>query len=161
MTRPPRRLPLAVSLAPALLLLAACGSDDKAVTIDTSGDGPSVGEVARAMAGAGTSLVNTDDLPDFVQMYSGGTPVMHMKTTDGDNLGGLFSYNVDAPLEEVVAFHREALKQAGITITTEMAAQDRLTFGGSDAAESKRLLATVSKGEDAVSVSLTYSLPKG
>ncbi|WP_439532470.1 hypothetical protein [Polymorphobacter sp.] len=143
----------------ALLGLAACGSSEEKAVDASSSDTERAGAVASAVAGAATGMVSTADLPDFVEMYEGGTPVMNMKTADGGNKGGLFSYSVDAPLADVVAFHRQSAEKAGIAISTEMAAQDSLTFGGADKDETRRLLTTISKGEDGVTVSLTYSLP--
>ena len=143
-------------LAPALLLLAACG-DKEAVDASAAPDSQAeAGEVASAVAGAATGLVSTEGLPKFVEMYEGGTPVMHMKTADGDKLGGLFSYTVDAPLADVVAFHRESMKKAGIEVTTEMSAQDSLSFGGTGKGEGMSVLTTIASGEEGVTVSQTY-----
>jgi hypothetical protein len=141
---------------PLSLALVACGGgkDEAASDIETAGN------VASATAGAVTGMVSTDDLPDFVVMMRGGTPVMHMKSSEGGNRGGVFSYTVEAPIAEVVAFHRSATKKAGIPVTMEMAGADTMTFGGSKEDEKKQLVTTVSgQSEGEVSVTLTYSLP--
>jgi hypothetical protein len=149
-----------MALVPPLLLLAACGGGEEA-TAPAPDSRADAGEVASAVAGAASGLVSTEGLPDFVEVYEGGTPVMHMKTGDAQKRGGLFSYSVDAPLEDVVAFHRESMKKAGISTTTEIAAQDSLSFGGTDSGETRQLLTTISKDESGVTVSQTYSLPAG
>jgi len=154
--------PLPVLLGTAALLLSACGgADDKSSSKDGMTGAQTAASVATAAAGAATGLVSTAGLPAFVEMYEGGTPVMHMQTSERDTRGGLFSYTVDAPLEQVVAFHRQSSEKAGFLISTEMAAQDSLTFGGRNKDETMQLLATISRAEDGISVSLTYSLPKG
>jgi hypothetical protein len=142
------------------LALAACGGDKNEAASEAATDMERAGDVASATAGAMTGMVSTDDLPDFVVMMPGGTPVMHMKSSEGDTRGGVFTYTVEAPIAEVVAFHRSATQKAGIPISMEMAGADTMTFGGSNKDEKKQLVTTISgQVEGEVSVSLTYSLP--
>jgi hypothetical protein len=142
------------------LALAACGGGKEEAAGEAAADIETAGNVASATAGAMTGMVSTDDLPDFVTMMDGGKPAMHMKSSEGGNKGGVFSYTVEAPIAEVVAFHRSAMEKAGIAITMEMAGADTMTFGGSQKDEKRQLVTTISGApEGEVSVSLTYSLP--
>jgi hypothetical protein len=155
------RQPGLMALAPALLLLCACGGKEEGAVSDATDSAVEATEVARGMAGAMTGLVSTEGLPAFVEMYKGGTAVMHMRTGEGDKRGGVFTYSTDAPLADVVAFHRESMKKAGIDITTEMSAQDSVSFGGTGKDETLSLLTTIAVGEDGVTVSQTYSQTGG
>jgi|GEM_PF-5988334 len=146
---------------PALLLLAACGGGDEKAAAESGDDIVSASDLTSGMAGAATGLVSTDGLPDFVTMYRGGTPAMHMKSVDGDKRGGMFSYTVDAPLKDVVDFHRAAFEKAGIAITMEAAAGEGITFGGSSEDETRNAMAIIGAGEDGTSASITYGVPKG
>lgn len=145
----------ALILAP-LLVLAACGSkepENTEVTINGK-------DVAIATAGAATGLVDTSDLPAFVEIYESGTPVMNMKSSDGPQSGGLLSYTVKAPIADVVAFHRASAKRSGITFKTEATTPDGMTLMGTNADETQTLMVIIASGEE-TTVSLTHSRKTG
>jgi hypothetical protein len=141
------------------LLLASCGGGDAAP--EATAEAENAGNVASAVAGAATGLIDTSDLPAFVEIYEGGTPIMNMKSNDGGNAGGLLSYTVKAPIADVVAFHRASAKRAGIEFKTEAAAQEGMTLAGTSADESKSLMVIIVAGDGETTVSLTHGTKSG
>ncbi len=142
----------------ATLVLVGCGSKDA----DTDKTEVTVNgkNVASAMAGAATGLVDTSDLPDFVEIYESGTPAMNMKASDNGQTGGMLSYTVKAPVADVVAFHRESAKRHGITFKTEATTPEGVMLAGTNADETETLLVNINAGEETM-VALTHSRKTG
>lgn len=130
----------------ALLLITACGSKET----ETSETNVTVNgkDVAIATASAATGLVDTSNLPDFVRVYEGATPVLNMNTNENGKRGGVFTYTVKASVADVVAFHREDFKAAGMEINTELASPGSIAIGGESADKSRTLFVTISGGEE-------------
>ncbi len=145
------------------ILVAACSDSGAApeASAEAARDARNAGNVASAMAGSATGLVDTSDLPDFVEMYQGATPVMNMKTNDSGAAGGLLSYTTTAPITDVIAFHRASAARNGIEIKTETTTPDGMMLGGTSADESETLMVMIARGEAETTVSLTHATKSG
>lgn len=147
-----RHLPLIVPL----LILAACGgsSTDEVASSDSD-------EVAAAsaVAGAAAGLVDTGNLPDFVSVYEGATPVLNMMTNEDGKQGGVFTYTVDATVADVVVFHRQGFEAAGMQISTEMNSAGSVAFGGENEDKTRTLFVTITGGEGGEPTSSTSPTP--
>ncbi|WP_416907686.1 MAG: hypothetical protein ACMVO5_11765 [Polymorphobacter sp.] len=135
------------------LLLTGCGSNDN-VADSASSDAATVADIAAQGA---TGLVDTSNLPDFVPVYEGATPIMNMTSQEGDNRGGVFAYSVDAPAADVIAFNRAAFEKAGIEISTEMSAPGGLSLGGQNKDKGLTLFVTITPGENGEPTSVNVS----
>ncbi|GGI88896.1 hypothetical protein GCM10007973_26580 [Polymorphobacter multimanifer] len=155
--------PITAPLLPLAMLLAACSDSGAApeASAEAARDARNAGNVASAMAGSATGLVDISDLPDFVEMYQGATPIMNMKTNDSGAAGGLLSYTTTAPITEVVAFHRASAKRNGIDFKTEAATPDGMTLAGTSADEARSLMVMIARGEAETTVSLTHARKTG
>lgn len=143
----------------ASLALASCGSSD--ATPEASASSTAAGAIASAASGKDVSI-NTGELPDFVEMYSGGKAVMSMAIADEGNLGGSFSYTVAAPADKVIAFHKQSLLVNEIPLQVEMRTEESATIGGESLDKQRSLMVQISSGEDGLtSVTMTHSRPAG
>lgn len=129
----------------ALLLVAACGSKET----ETSETNVTVNgaDVAIAAAGAASGLVDTSNLPDFVRIYEGATPVLNMSSNENGKKGGVITYTVKASVADVVTFYRETFKAAAMKINTEMTSPGSIALGGESEDKARTMFVTISGGE--------------
>jgi hypothetical protein len=117
-----------------------------------------IAAAAAALALAGCMKMTKEqpkDLPAYVAVYPGATPMMTM------NLGSLDAYVVQAPAspDDVIAYYRNSAPTQGLSentpsTTTNSADQKQASFVGEGGAE---LLVVVAKPQGSGSiVSLTY-----
>jgi hypothetical protein len=146
-------------LAPLLILAACGGSNSDEAAPSASADVAA----ATAVAGAANGLVDTSNLPDFVRIYEGATPVLNMTSNEDGKQGGILTYTVDAQVADVVAFHKQGFEAAGLKISTEMNSAGSVAFGGESEDKTRTLFITVAGGEggEPTSVNIAHGRKSG
>jgi len=120
------------------LALAACGSREESATIG--------GATFTSNEGDGTATITTDkgtlstvdgaaaanvQMPSFAPKYPGSTILSAVKTETDERTNHMVSIETGDSVDKVVAFYEKAFKDAGMTISSRMMAED----GGLMAAE--------------------------
>ncbi len=149
-----------LSLIIPLLILTACGGSNSDEAAPSASNEVAM---AKAVAGSATGLVDTSNLPDFVAVYEGATPVLNMTSNEDGKQGGVFTYTVNATVADVVAFHKQGFEAAGMKISTEMNSAGSVAFGGESEDKTRTLFVTITGGEggEPTSVNIAHARQSG
>ena len=99
-------------------------------------------------------------MPDWVPPYPGATP-KGFSAQGPKGLGGTFGFTTNDSIEQVVRFYEDALKKAGMKVSTNSMQQDGKTglsiVSGEDTANKRKAMVTATPSQGATGVSITFS----
>lgn len=110
----------------------------------------------------GSMKFGTDaSMPDWLPAYPGSTP--KGASAQGPNgSGGTFGFTTNDSIEQVVRYYEDALKKAGMKVTTNSMQQDGKTglsiVSGEDVATKRKVAITATPSQGATGVSITFSV---
>jgi hypothetical protein len=104
------------------------------------------------------SAAAAEGLPDWFPAYPGAKVQGNYSTHGQDGYSGGYQFTTEDPVERVVRFYEDSLKQIGFKMTTNIAQADGKTTGGiatgEDAAKKRTAFVTVSASEEGTQVSV-------
>ena len=125
--------------------------DGKRVVIASNGDGSAI----RIGENAATNL------PSWLPAYPGSTPRATFSMGGGSESTAAVSFTTDDPVDKVATFYADALRNAGLTTSSNILNQDGKLSGGVVTAASpddkRNVMVNLATGDDGVSVGITYS----
>lgn len=107
----------------------------EAVTVETNGDGAS-GHV-KVTSGDGTMTMgaNAGKLPGWLSAYPGASVEANLSAEGKDGFSGNFTFKTKDAADKVIQFYTDALKNAGLKVTTNATQQEGKNSGGMLSAE--------------------------
>ena len=111
----------------------------------------------------GTVKFGTDSkTPDWLPAYPGATPKGVFSSQTPQGVSGTYGLTTNDSIDQVVRFYEDALKKAGMKVTTNSMQQDGKTglsiLTGEDTAAKRKAVVTVTPSEGATGVSITFSV---
>jgi len=97
-----------------------------------------------------------DKVPDWVPVYSGATPQGVFSAQSPQGATGSFRFTTNDSIDQVAHFYQDALKNAGMKLTTTTTAGFAMV-SGEDAGANRKVVVTASPSGNATSVGVTYT----
>ena len=100
--------------------------------------------------------------PDWVPAYPGATQKGVFSSQTPKGLAGSYSFTVNDSIDQVAKYYEDALKKAGLTVTTNSVQQNGATgmsiISGEDTATKRKAVVTATPSQGATGVSVTFSV---
>lgn len=153
-----------------VMLLAACDKPASDAGTGTPNPGPTEAAAAGIAetlgAAAAGNPIPREGLPDFVETMPGGRYLTGMKSRNDLRSGGMMMYAAQAPLAEVVTFHRNSMESQGMTVgeatTRPVRDHQETSFEGRSADGKSRLtVVIIDKSEPEQIVQMNYTVEAG
>lgn len=111
----------------------------------------------------GSMKFGTDTkLPDWLPAYPGSTPKGVFSTQSPNGSGGTYGFTTSDSVDQVARYYEDALKKAGMKVTTSNMQQNGSTalsmVSGEDAATKRKALVTVTLSQGVTHVGITFSV---
>lgn len=101
-------------------------------------------------------------LPDWLPAYPGSTPKGVFSTQSPNGSGGTYGFTTSDSVDQVARYYEDALKKAGMKVTTSNMQQNGSTalsmVSGEDAATKRKALVTVTLSQGVTHVGITFSV---
>jgi len=135
------------------------------VTIQAKGDDDKGSlEIKTDEGSAKFGSLSVDKLPDWLPAYPGVQPEGTYSAQGKDGEGGGFHFVTTDTPNKVIAFYEQGLKQAGLTVTTNILQQNGKVAGGMATAESSNkkqtALITTTADKEGTRVTVIFELKK-
>lgn len=101
-----------------------------------------------------------DKIPSWVPSYPGAKVQGNFAGKNGEEEGGMFSFNSSDAPEKIIGFYTEELKSAGFKINTTATTADTNMVAAEDEGTKRNVVVTVGKGSDGANVSVVYGTKK-
>jgi len=100
--------------------------------------------------------------PDWVPAYPGSTPKGVFSSQGPKGLAGSYTFTATDSIEQVTRYYEDALKKAGLTVTTNSMPQNGATgmsiVSGEDTATKRKAVVTATPSQGGTGVSVTFSV---
>ncbi len=133
---------------------AKISTDGNSVNVETKGDNGN----AKFGTGAGA-----DKAPSWVPVYPGSNPQNTMSVNENGKQSGAFVFTTTDSADKVLSFYGQALKSAGLTVTTTTSTSDGKVSGvvnGEDKDSGHAVGVIVGSDSNGVTATITYSEKK-
>ena len=111
----------------------------------------------------GTVKFGTDGKsPDWLPAYPGATPKGVFSSQTPKGVAGNYTFTTNDPIDQVTKYYEDALKKAGLAVTTNSVQQNGSTgmsiISGDDTATKRKAVVTATPSQGATGVSVTFSV---
>ena len=111
----------------------------------------------------GTVKFGTDGKsPDWLPSYPGATAKGVFSSQTPKGLAGSYTFTTNDPIDQVAKYYEDALKKAGLTVSTNSVQQNGATgmsiISGEDTATKRKAVVTATPSQGATGVSVTFSV---
>jgi len=100
--------------------------------------------------------------PDWVPAYPGSTPKGVFSSQGPKGLAGSYTFTATDSIEQVARYYEDALKKAGLAVTTNSVQQNGATgmsiISGEDTANKRKAVVTATPSQGGTTVSITFSV---
>jgi len=137
--------------------------DGKRVAVEAHADGDKGSLELKSDEGSMKFNTGGGKLPDWLPAYAGAAPQGSMSMQNADGTSGGFHFTTKDSVEQVMSYYEDALKKAGLKVSTNVVQQNGKAGLGfvtaEDTASKRKAMVTVTAAPDGTTVSVNFSTP--
>jgi hypothetical protein len=143
--------------------LVVTDESGKQASVQISGEGQNANVQVKGPEGQVNIGPGAGKVPSWVPVYPGSSPEVSYSAQNATEESGAYHFTTKDSSDKVLSYYEDALKSAGLKVSTVKTNQDGKTGGmvsGSADSDKRSVVVTVGSGTDGVDVSVIFGIKK-